>query len=215
MTDRRIYVACLASYNNGVLHGAWIYTEGKDADDLQDEVNKILRSSRYPNVEVDCPECEGEGGHFETMGLPASVAGQFYTTPRQWVVCDCCKGSGKVSSAEEFAIHDHEGLGGRLGEYTSLREVAELDAMLEEHGDAFLAFLEAFGVDEDQWDKFEEAYYGQADSEKAFAEDFAVESGAISESSPMFGYIDWEHYWNGELRHAFTIQNGYVFRSDW
>lgn len=24
MSDNRIYVACLASYNNGVLHGKWI-----------------------------------------------------------------------------------------------------------------------------------------------------------------------------------------------
>jgi len=33
-TAPRIYVACLASYNNGVLHGSWIDCEGKGADEL-------------------------------------------------------------------------------------------------------------------------------------------------------------------------------------
>lgn len=41
----RIYVACLAAYNNGFLHGKWIDCEGKDLDTLQDEVNEILKNS--------------------------------------------------------------------------------------------------------------------------------------------------------------------------
>ena len=49
----RIYAACLASYNNGCLHGAWIDCEGKDADDLRDEVATMLRASPYPNVMVE------------------------------------------------------------------------------------------------------------------------------------------------------------------
>lgn len=165
-TPRRIYVACLAAYNSGILHGAWIDTEGKDADELSEEVNAMLAAS-------------------------------------------------PIAGAEEFAIHDHEGFGGLLGEYSSLSEVAELDELLEEHGDAFLAFLKAFGVSRGQWDKFSEAYYGEAESEKQFAEDYAVEAGTISADHPMFSYIDWEHYWNGELRHSFTIEDGYVFRSGW
>jgi len=52
----RIYVACLASYNNGVLHGAWIDAV-QDADALQAEVATMLRASPYPNVTVDCPNC--------------------------------------------------------------------------------------------------------------------------------------------------------------
>jgi antirestriction protein len=48
----RIYVACLASYNNGVLHGAWIDAVA-DKDAMQDEVNAILRASKFPNVTVE------------------------------------------------------------------------------------------------------------------------------------------------------------------
>ncbi|WP_164090762.1 antirestriction protein ArdA, partial [Stenotrophomonas maltophilia] len=57
----RIYVACLASYNAGVLHGEWIDLEGRDADDVRDEIARILRESPHPNVTVDCPDCGGTG----------------------------------------------------------------------------------------------------------------------------------------------------------
>lgn len=40
----QIYVACLASYNNGKLHGAWI-DASLCVDHIQDEINSILKSS--------------------------------------------------------------------------------------------------------------------------------------------------------------------------
>ena len=43
----RIYVASLSDYNAGILHGRWIDLDGKDTDDLQDEVNAILKDSPY------------------------------------------------------------------------------------------------------------------------------------------------------------------------
>lgn len=41
----RIYVACLASYNNGRMHGEWIDATA-DADEMQAEVDRILREAR-------------------------------------------------------------------------------------------------------------------------------------------------------------------------
>lgn len=38
----RIYVADLAAYNAGILHGRWITLEGKSVDDVNDEVQAIL-----------------------------------------------------------------------------------------------------------------------------------------------------------------------------
>jgi len=32
----RVYVACLASYNNGILHGEWI--DATDADEIREEI---------------------------------------------------------------------------------------------------------------------------------------------------------------------------------
>lgn len=41
----RIYVACLAAYNNGWLHGKWIDCEGKDAEAIREETQLMLKES--------------------------------------------------------------------------------------------------------------------------------------------------------------------------
>lgn len=48
-TTPRIYVACLASYNAGILHGAWIDCDS--VDQMQKEISKILKSSTEPYAE--------------------------------------------------------------------------------------------------------------------------------------------------------------------
>lgn len=47
-TEQRVYIACLASYNNGILHGKWI---DLPADDLWEQVNEMLEESSIPNAE--------------------------------------------------------------------------------------------------------------------------------------------------------------------
>lgn len=51
MNDLRIYVASLADYNAGRLHGVWIDVEGKDVDELQAEVNAMLAESEEDAAE--------------------------------------------------------------------------------------------------------------------------------------------------------------------
>jgi len=46
----RIYVACLAAYNNGKLHGEWI-DANQDADDIFTEINAMLAESPESNAE--------------------------------------------------------------------------------------------------------------------------------------------------------------------
>jgi len=48
--EPRIYVACLAAYNNGHLHGQWI-DAGQDADDIQSEIATMLAASPIPLAE--------------------------------------------------------------------------------------------------------------------------------------------------------------------
>lgn len=50
MTDRRIYVACLASYNAGILYGAWIDVSD-DASEMQDAINSMLAKSPTSGAE--------------------------------------------------------------------------------------------------------------------------------------------------------------------
>ena len=46
----RIYVACLAAYNNGYLHGAWIDAD-QDADQIGDEIASMLARSPFEDAE--------------------------------------------------------------------------------------------------------------------------------------------------------------------
>lgn len=47
----RIYVACLASYNAGILYGKWIDVDGKTSDELREEIAALLKESPYPFAE--------------------------------------------------------------------------------------------------------------------------------------------------------------------
>ena len=46
----RIYVACLAAYNNGYLHGTWIDAD-QDADQIRDEIAAMLARSPVEDAE--------------------------------------------------------------------------------------------------------------------------------------------------------------------
>ena len=60
--EPRIYVACLAAYNNGWLHGAWIDVED-DADAVRDAINAMLKASPVAGAEeYAIHDHEGFGG---------------------------------------------------------------------------------------------------------------------------------------------------------
>lgn len=48
-TNPEIYVACLASYNSGILHGEWI--EVTDEETVRKEIRKILAASPVEDAE--------------------------------------------------------------------------------------------------------------------------------------------------------------------
>jgi antirestriction protein len=48
--ELRIYVACLAAYNNGSLHGAWIEASS-DVEEMQGQVSEMLARSPVPEAE--------------------------------------------------------------------------------------------------------------------------------------------------------------------
>lgn len=171
-TGRRIYVACLASYNAGTLHGEWIDAD-QDADVIHEEIQTILRRSPHPNVMVDCPECE----NCESEG------------------CSECGGKGQVPSAEEWAIHDYEGFGDiKLGEGESIERVAEIAELLAEHGLAFAAYVDHVGADFGDEQGFQDAYCGEWDTEVAYAENLFDECYAHEIPENLRYYIDYEAF---------------------
>src|SRR5216684_3557946 len=142
MTDLRFYAACLAS---------------TDVTEMQEAINKMLRASPYPNVEVPCPDCDAPD-HPE---------------------CPTCHGRGKVLSAEEYAIHDYEGRW-NLGEYPGLERIAkfmELVEKAEERGidaDDVQSILDHFGADyiDTAGDAIENQFHGTYDTLTEYAEQF-------------------------------------------
>lgn len=58
----RIYIACLAAYNNGKLHGRWI-DANQAASEIWDELNAMLKASPSPGAEEwAMHDYEGFGG---------------------------------------------------------------------------------------------------------------------------------------------------------
>jgi len=136
----RVYVACLASYNAGKLHGKWIDAT-QCPDDIQADVDAMLAESTEP-------------------------------------------------FAEEWAIHDHEGLGD-IGESESFERVSAIGQAVAAAGDAapaLLAFLDYdYGAAPED---FEDCYAGEWDSMADFAYDFHENTGDLDH--PLIGYVDWE-----------------------
>ena len=196
-TDRRIYVACLASYNEGILHGVWIDVDGMDADDIQAEVDKLLLSSKFPNVRVTCPVCDGDPGD---------------------VYCGTCDGDGEVPSAEEWAIHDHEGFGGLVDEGTDFETIAEWSRLLGEHGQAYVAYMDHIGAHYATESHFEESYCGEYDSEQAYAENYLDEAynldDMMGDLACYFDYDKFAHdmFLDGHRSMPTATHGVYVFR---
>jgi antirestriction protein len=144
-TNPRVYVACLAAYNNGILHGEWIDAD-QSADELHKDVQRMLAASPEPG-------------------------------------------------AEEWAIHDYEGFGElRLSEWESFERVSAIAAGIVKHGDAFSAWL-SYDESQDATDMraFEDAYRGEWDSLRAYAENFADDIGlydAADKSGSSYVVVD-------------------------
>ena len=198
MTTSRIYVACLASYNSGCLHGRWI-DASTDTAAMGAEVNAMLRESPYPNVERQDYFCDGCGeGQTVTLG--------FSRRANDGEKCQHCGESMRplivYKSAEEYAIHDHEGLGD-LSEYAGLDEVARRVALSELADERNIPLAVLLEVRRDMMDADSDAddveswlddhYRGTAETWADFAEEFTRETNDMTAVPEWLqNHIDWE-----------------------
>jgi antirestriction protein len=180
--EPRVYAACLSSYNNGVLHGAWIdATQGED--EMEAAIAVMLLGSKYPNVTVMCLDCAGDG--FGDRNLVTGPWGCF--------ACPWCKGSGRRRSAEEWAIHDHEGLGD-VGEYTRLSEIVQRVAVVDVANDRGIPAVVLFEAMESRCaldgaqDFVDNHSQGEARSWADWAEQWHEDCGMLE------GLPDWVRY---------------------
>ena len=159
-TCRRVYVACLAAYNNGRLHGSWIEAD-QDVDAIRAEINKMLAASPMP-------------------------------------------------MAEEWAIHDYEGLDGtQIEEFASVECIASLAAFAAEHGELGGELLQHFDGNIDDATAAFEHYAGEHKSLADFAQDLTEQTSEIPQN--LENYINYEAIardmeLNGEV---FTIEVGF------
>lgn len=158
-TTPRIWVACLASYNAGTLHGTWIDAD-QSADGLYAEVQTMLDASPENRT---CQWCGAE--LIETVGVT------HWSKP-------CTHAEHWPGKAEEFAIFDFEGFGAlRLSEYESLERISAIATAMSEHGEAFAAWLSYECDREADVEAFEEQYLGEWDSLHDYAENYAEDTG--------------------------------------
>lgn len=136
----RVYVACLADYNNGHLHGKWIGIESEEQ--IRKDINKILKTSPIPD-------------------------------------------------AEEWAIHDHEGIG-NISEYEGIDNLIAYADFIKEHGEMGLSVLEHYNNDIDEaTNALENFYHGEYDSEEDFVIQFTEDTG-MEIPKHLAYYIDYE-----------------------
>lgn len=213
MNDLKIWVGVLADYNAGRLHGQWYDLDDyTDAEDLGLAVRKdLLVTSRYPNVEIECPFCGGDG----------------IDTNQHDSVCTHCHGDGVMPAAEEVGIFDHDGFPeGMVGEYTQFSALFEYKEQMEEAESEFgrdgpeivEAFYHCFGVGAGDVTirQIRDAYRGEYKSGADFAEEFyreTSEPGFMDQQ--LINYVDWNRVWEGEFEQGTSEHNGYYFWSDW
>ena len=105
-----IYVACLASYNNGTLYGSWLdLSDGPDVDDIREAIEDILSKSPARYAE--------EWAIHDNQCLPGFLSGEFANLDditeyaQQWAdlsssdaiaYCLACEDAGEVLSEDDF-----------------------------------------------------------------------------------------------------------------
>ena len=98
--------------------------------------------------------------------------------------------------AEEWAIHDYEGFQGvKLSEYESFEQVAAWAENIEEHGEAFAAWVANDPGYNTEPEKFQDEYAGTFDTEEAYAEEFVSEcgwAGVCPVPDALLPYLDME-----------------------
>lgn len=165
--EYKIYVACLASYNNGLLHGRWVdVTQGVDY--IRDEVEAMLKES-------------------------------------------------PIDDAEEWAIHEYDLGGVRIGENEDLERVADIGKLLSEgtYPAPVIAHIigENEGAEIDRIvDILEESYIGEYEDLGDYARHYC-EDGYHIQAVPYWlsSYIDYdamgrEWDYSGDIR---GIENGH------
>ncbi len=201
----QIYIAALAAYNAGTLHGAWVTLETSDDKATIDKaIVDILRTSPTPNVWRQDYEDDGETmtvTHSYSMGYDADNMPIFPDAIEAF-----CKFGDMYRSEEEWAIHDYDEFP-NMGEYVSSQEIADVLELMAEHGeDVVCAVLEAES-DLSYAKSMLNEFVGKFNSFRDYADELADEMiGARGSVDDMLTrYFDYEAFAR-DLKYDYTVQ---------
>ena len=115
----------------------------------------------------------------------------------------------------EFMFQDREGIPSQFASESSVNwEYIAAFRQAQEEGrtGAFVAWAEYTG--ECDYDAFDTAYYGEADSEEDFAYGFVEDNGLLNEvPESLRMYFDYEAYARDLFSSGYVLHDGYVFRN--
>lgn len=110
-TEPRIYVACLASYNAGILHGEWITLDG--SIDIGDAIKAMLAASPSDDAEeyaVHDHESCGQLSEYAGMDSLNNIAEAYRSAEANTVdwelFCEFCSHLGKDLCSEEISSYE-------------------------------------------------------------------------------------------------------------
>lgn len=94
-----------------------------------------------------------------------------------------------IQGAEEYAIHDHEGFHGLIGENSNMDEVAEIVELMSEHDDGQIEAAASFSSDlEDIRDAVTDRYAGSWSSKEDWAEQYLNDTGQLDNLAENLKY---------------------------
>ena len=130
----RIYVACLAAYNNGRLHGVWIDATD-DVEEMQEQINKMLKASPEPDAEeYAIHDYEGFGGYGlgEYEGIESAHDIACFVEEHSEIAGDLLSHfGGDLEDAKKAAEEQYSGCYKSLADYAE--ELTEGTAEIPEH----------------------------------------------------------------------------------
>lgn len=137
--EQRIYVACLAAYNNGILHGKWIEISD-DIDVTWKEIRSVLASSPIPEAEEHAiHDYEGFGGvrisEYESIERIHELS-EFLQEHGEAGALALAHHDGDLEAAEE-TVENYQGCFTSLADYAQgqTEDITEIPAHLENYID--------------------------------------------------------------------------------
>ena len=190
LDEPAIWLGCLSCYNNGRLNGKWITAEQAAEPEAAETLNGLATletTTGLTNLDI--------AGNYTVSRCRKCFGDEFDVMDHQLIPKSCATAKDFYENAEQLAeLHNDDKLGLLviLAGALDPAGLMSLDELAEYH---------------------ENCYYGEHDTETAFAEHYADEVGdTASVPEHMRNYIDYEYYAR-ELLYDFMSEAGHYWRN--